>query len=160
MKHLVSPLLLMALSCSAAQAAPQSFTGETKRVTSVFSCPRPEVTAASDGFGALYGCIVGKAETVKLFINETPNKNTVENVKLIWNDWFRDAGFGVHADREHAERFARSFAKLYAPGQETALLKAFFANKTSKFESDTHRITYTYERGPSIDERLFVAIPK
>ena len=141
-----------------------SFQAEADRATKALSCPRPKITPASSGLGALYscivGCIVGTAETVKFFINEAEGTGHVKNVKLMWNDWFVDTGYGMHADKKEAQAFLKAFAKLYAPAMEKKLTSVFFANSNTTVEVGDYHIAYTYSRGPKIDERLFVLTPK
>ena len=137
-----------------------SFSSETDRATKALACPRPKTTPASAGLGALYGCVVGRAETVKFFINEGAKAGQVKNVKLMWNDWFKDTGYGVHADQPEAEKFVRALAALYAPSLKDKLLKAFFANENTTVEAGQYRFAYSYSRGPAIDERLIVVTQK
>ena len=90
---IVVALTILACFAQGAFGSTLSFQAETNRVTKVLSCPRPKITPASPGFGALYGCIVGMVETVKFFINEAEGTGQVKNVKLMWNDWFIDIGW-------------------------------------------------------------------
>ena len=65
-----------------------SFENEASKLTQALDCPDPRVTPAEPDFGALYGCIMGPAETAKVWINENPDvPGVVENVKVMWNDW-------------------------------------------------------------------------
>lgn len=137
-----------------------SFQAEVDRTTKALSCPRPKITPASSGLGALYGCIVGMAQTVKFFINEAEGTGQVENVKLMWNDWFVDIGYGIHADKQEAQVFVKAFAKLYAPNMEKRLTSIFFSNANKTVEVGDYQIAYTYSRGPKIEQRLFVLTPK
>ena len=77
-----------------------SFQQEAERATKILECPKAKITPASSGLGAIYGCIVGSSETVKFFINEGEDAGKVKNVKLMWNDWFVDMGYGKHADKK------------------------------------------------------------
>lgn len=139
-----------------------SFQSEADRATKALSCPRPKISPANSGLGlgALYGCIVGTAETVKFFINEAEGTGQVENAKLMWNDWFIDVGYGIHADKKEAQVFVKAFAKLYAPNMDKKLTSIFFSNSNMTVEVGDYQIVYTYSRGPKIDERLFVLTPK
>lgn len=138
----------------------QSFQEEANRATKELSCQRPKISPASSGLGALYGCITGPAETVKFFINEVEGTGSVKNVKLMWNDWFIDVGYGKHADKKQAEAFVKSFAKLYAPKMEKELLSTFFANTNKTLKAGSYQIAYTFSHGPKIDERLLVVTPQ
>jgi len=162
MNRSVNVVVLTILACFAQDAfgGTLSFQAEAKRVTKALSCPRPKITPASPGFGTLYGCIVGTAETVKFFINEAEGTGQVKNVKLIWNDWFVDIGSGMHADKKEAQAFVKVFATLYAPNLEKKLTAIFFSNSNTTMEVGDYQIAYTYTRGPHIDERLFVLTPK
>jgi hypothetical protein len=104
--------------------------------------------------------VAGKAETVKFFINEDESTGQVKNVKLMWNDWYRDVGYGIHADKSLAQAFVSAFARLYAPGTEMKLASIFFSNSNTNLDVGDYQIAYTYSKGPGIDERLFVLTPK
>ncbi len=72
----------------------------------------------------------------------------------MWNDWFVDTGDGMHADRAQAEAMVRAAARLYARSKEADLLAAFRSNKALTIKADGLTSSYTYTRGPKIDERL------
>lgn len=137
-----------------------SFQEEADRATKELNCFNAKITPASPGFGALYGCIAGPAETVKFFINEAEDTGKVKNIKLMWNDWFVDIGYGKHADKNVAEAYVQAFSRLYAPKIEKKLTSIFFSNSDATMEVGDYRIAYTYSRGPKIDERLLVLTPK
>ncbi len=158
MLYITSGFLLVSASLAAAESP--DFQAETKRVTSALNCTQPKITPASLGLGALYGCITGSAETVKFFINEEEGTGNIQNVKLMWNDWFVDIGYGIHTDLEEAHIFVKTFAQLYAPKLGSKLTTAFFSNSNAIFDTDNYHIEYKYHRGPKIDERLLTATPK
>jgi hypothetical protein len=138
-----------------------SFSAERRKVSSYLACTKPRMNQASGGFGALYSCIGGKAETVKFFVNELPNSGgRVKNVKFLWNDYTKNVGEGVHADAAVAKQWAGHMAAMYAPTQKSQVLKAFLGNKNTVIESATHVLTYTYSKGPTVDERMFVVTKK
>jgi hypothetical protein len=149
MNRSVIVVVLTILACVAQGAfgGTLSFQAEANRVTKALSCPRPKITPASPGFGALYGCVVGTAETVKFFINEAEGTGQVKNAKLMWNDWFVDIGSGIHADKKEAQAFVKTFAKLYAPDMEKKLMSIFFSNSNTTVEVGDYQIAYTYSRG-------------
>jgi hypothetical protein len=114
-----------------------------------------------DGAGRLYGCIMGRAGTAKLFINEDGSRpGTVENVKVMWNDWRRDLGHGAHADRREALQMVSAFARWYAPSIEDELASVFQGEVARSYIVGQYRITYRLDRGPGIDERLLTLAPK
>ncbi|KPA11263.1 hypothetical protein MHK_008531, partial [Candidatus Magnetomorum sp. HK-1] len=137
-----------------------SFEEESNKATKFLNCKKPKITPANYGLGALYGCVSGKANSVKWFINEVPNTNKVENVKLMWNDWFIDIGEGLHTDKEEAKRYIDVLSNLYAPELKNKLKKSFFLNKNREFRSGSFILKYTYYHGHKIDERLIVITEK
>ncbi|MGP5141153.1 hypothetical protein ACTXPD_05235 [Vreelandella alkaliphila] len=141
---------------SALAADFQSFTSESGEATEALDCRNPKITSASFGMGELYGCVQGTAETVKWFINEVPNTGRVDNVKLMWNDWFKDVGYGLHADKQKAEQALKALIQMYAPNKEEEVEEAFWGNSNRTIASDGFVLEYTYSRGPAIDERLIV----
>jgi len=108
------------------------------------------------GGGSLYGCILGKMETVKYFINESSGTGRVLNIKFIWNDWFRNIGFGVHSDKQEAQNSLNTLIKLYAPKKSKELRKIFFGNKSINMKTEKFQFSYTFDRGPAIDERMLI----
>lgn len=138
----------------------QSFSSESNRASKALNCGNSKVTPASHGWGALYGCIQGNAQTVKWFINEKPNTGQVENIKFMWNDWFKDFGDGLHADKIEAQNALKVLIKLYAPQKGKEIEQIFWGNINKTIESDDFILKYTYSRGPAIDERMIVITPK
>lgn len=138
-----------------------SFTIERTKVSEYVACPKGRINQASGNMGAMYSCIGGKAETVKFFVNEMPNSSgRVKNVKLLWNDYTKNVGEGIHADAVIAKQWAGHLADMYAPTHKAQVMKAFLGNKNAVVESATHVLTYSYSKGPAADERMFVVTKK
>ena len=139
------------------------FRTEAETVRNNLGCPKSvdddTVNAGSLYGGDLYGCILGAMQTVKLFINENSNKE-VYNVKFLWNDWFKDMGFGIHSDKEEAQKALKVLIKLYAPEKAKEVDSAFFGNTSKTINSAKFVLEYTYDRGPAIDERMIVVTEK
>jgi len=133
-----------------------SFANEGKNASKQLKCNKPKISPASFGMGALYSCIQGREETVKWFINEIPNTNKVKNVKLMWNDWFKNIGFGIHSDKRNVKKSLEVISKLYAPSKRKELERIFFSNKNKTITTKEFILKYTYNRGPAIDERLIM----
>ncbi len=143
-------------SSTASLAATLDFDVEVNRVTRALGCPRPRVTPPSfSGDGRLFGCIMGRAETVKFFINEDGARpGTVRDVMAMWNDWHRDHGDGVHADKGEADGMVRTFARLYVPTIQDDLLAVFQGTASRTYTVGDYRVTYRFLHGPGINERL------
>jgi hypothetical protein len=90
---------------------------------------------------------------VKVFINED-GYGGVENIKLMWNDWTRDTGYGVHTDKAMAEAWVAAIATRYTPLSVDRVLNAFRGTASASIDGDGHVLEYTYFKGPAIDERL------
>jgi hypothetical protein len=134
----------------------QPFIDEVAVLRDTAGCSNPKVTPAEMGLGALFGCIEGSAETAKLFVNEEPGTGRVENVKVMWNDWFRDTGHGLHSDRLDAERLLNAVLARYAPDQGELIRQAYFSGRTHDGAAGPYRLRVTHTRGPSIEEHLLV----
>jgi hypothetical protein len=137
-----------------------SFDDEVKRASTSFKCVGGKITPEDAYLGALYGCIVGKAETVKLFINGVRGTKRVLNVKMMWNDWYKDVGYGIHADKNEARRFVIALADTYAPPLKEQLVSTFFGNQQRVLKYKDLRFEYRLTRGPAIDEHLVVVTEK
>lgn len=144
---------------TATPVGPTPFEQEVERVKGVLSCRSSKITPASDGWGALYGCIGGQAETVKFFINEEQGTGKVKSMKFLWNDWFKDRRYGIHADAKDADKMVHDLVKLYPSPNDKVLLLAFKGKKNVTQEGSGYRFEYTYDRGPAIDERMIVVTP-
>jgi hypothetical protein len=123
----------------------------------LYPCPQSKITPpAFDDDGRLFGCIAGKGQTAKYFINETHSGSKVLNIKIIWNDWFQDVGYGLHADAGEAVAMVNVLAGLYAPADKPQLIEAFSSSVPKTIKSGGYEFRYTYRRGPKIDERVIV----
>ncbi|MCG6202511.1 hypothetical protein [Psychromonas antarctica] len=137
-----------------------NFRSESDHVTKEIGCAKPKLITGNKDLAGLYGCIAGVGETVKLFINEKVGTGKVNNVKLMWNDWTKDLGDGLHTDQFLAKKWVSVVATMYAPKQVEEVVSTFFNSKNKKIESSTHIIEYTYYVGPAIDERLLTITSK
>jgi hypothetical protein len=158
-RKLTVSLALAGLSSVALADAPlfQKFTLD---LDSVLSCKYTKTTPPDELGGTLYMCIAGKAETAKVFVNKDEKTGMVLNLKIMWNDWFKDTGYGIHPDKPEAVGFINVVGSRLSPSITAQLLKAFEGNAPATFSADTWSVKYTYKRGPAIDERLFVFTPK
>jgi hypothetical protein len=148
---------LLAITAAAVLAAGPVFAfdlfdGEAAAVSDLIRCPNPKITS-DVGLPDLWSCVFPGADVVKVFINEDGN-GSVENVKVMWNDWTRDTGYGVHADKEMAEAWVTAIATRFAPEAVDRVLDAFRGNADASIAGDGHILVYTYSKGPAIDERL------
>ncbi len=152
-------LALVALSCAALADAPH-FQNFASDLNNVLSCKYTKTTPPDELGGTLYMCIAGKAETAKVFVNKDEKTGKVLNLKIMWNDWFKDAGFGIHPDKKEAIGFINVVSQRLSPTTTAQMLKAIEGKATATFSSEGWNVKYTYNRGPAIDERLFVLTPK
>ncbi|WP_186393433.1 MULTISPECIES: hypothetical protein [unclassified Pannonibacter] len=129
------------------------FVDETNAIADLVKCPTPKVTK-TQGLPDLWECILPKAEVLKIFVNATDDNSSVSNVKIMWNDWTRDIGYGVHTDREQAEAWVTALATRYAPESVQEVLNAFRGNRNTNIQGKGAQLKYTYFKGPAIDERL------
>lgn len=129
-----------------------SFAGETTALADLIKCPTPKLTQ-DDGLPDMWSCTLPNAEVVKVFINEDGDEG-VEDVKVMWNDWTRETGYGVHTDKAMAEAWVAAIATRYAPTSVDQVLDAFRGNADTAIAGDGHVLEYSYFKGPAIDERL------
>lgn len=135
-----------------------TFQSETALISDVIKCPAPKITK-TEGMPDLWGCILPGAEVVKVFVNADA-QGGVENVKVMWNDWTRDVGYGVHTDEKIALAWLAAIATQYAPESVDKVLSAFMGEQDVTLEGPAHTLSYTYWKGPAVDERLFTISTK
>ena len=123
-------------------------------------CRSRKITLADAYLGKLYGCIAGKAETAKFFINEISGTDRAKNIKVIWNAWREDMGYGAYADYDEARSMVHLVADRYAPAQRMKIAAAFNGTRNTVFHTPEVRIVYTAHAGPNIDEHMIVVWPK
>lgn len=150
---LISTIVLGAFPALAADF--NNFDAEARAVLDMIKCPTPKVTK-TPGLPDLWGCIYPGAEVMKVFVNAAENGGGVENVKIMWNDWTRDTGYGVHTDKAIAEAWVAALATRYAPARVEEVLTAFRGTSTATITGDGVTLTFTYFKGPAIDERLII----
>lgn len=137
-----------------------SFRDESDLVTRKISCPNPKVIAGSEDWGKLYSCIGGSGQTVKFYINEELGTGKVESVKFMWNDWTKDGGDGIHADKAVARAWVSKFASLYAPEHAEEIVETFFGSTDKTIETASYVLEYRYDSGPKIDGHVFKVLTK
>lgn len=158
MKNLA--FLALASICTYAHAAPPEFSKTVAVVNKSVKCNQAKTTPASDGFGALYGCVSGAASTAKIFINEEAGTGKVKNIKIMWNDWFLEGGYGVHPDHIEAHSFVDAVTKMFVPSISKKLQANFIGQDQAEYDADGYKAIYSYHRGPKIEERLITLTPK
>ena len=124
------------------------------KINSALNCIKPKGVSGLGTAGDLFVCKVG--DEVTLYVNQNLGNNTVKSIKLIWNDYTRDVGYGVHAGAAAAKNAATKLGDMYGltePGQLAVLLSSA---DSGELKSETHAFSYTYRQGPSIDERMLM----
>jgi hypothetical protein len=147
--------VLLAAATSISSAL--DFKSQAALATETFKCPNPKINKYAYGYGAEYKCTVGRARTVTLFINEADGyfqPTDVASIKLLWKDWIKDNGSGLHPDQAEAQRFVTTFSKLYAPELGSKLKEAFFAKTDKTFTTPKYRISYSFDSFGGYDEHL------
>lgn len=132
------------------------YSSETNALRSLAACTRVKDTPDSNGFSALYSCIEGQKETAKLFVSGAKNSDGIKNVKVMWNDWFKDIGEGLHPDRTEAERLLTVVANRYAPNELEKIKAAFFGKQALQIAVGDFLIEVKHDKGPAIEEHLLV----
>ncbi len=123
-----------------------------RAVTQCGNCTTSELDVP--GFGMLFGCIEGDAATAKLFVNEMGNSGQVENVKVMWDDWYKDLGYGLHADRREADEIFTAVVSRYAPDRLAELKRSYFGREPLTVIERAFRLVVAHHRGPAIDQHL------
>ena len=153
--HVPNEEILEEAMKSDAELSPQYlFQEETNALAKSAECRNMKTTPGSGGFGPLAGCIEGEAETAKLFVNGAAHTKEVKNIKVMWNDWFKDVGYGLHPDKAAAERLLRAVTNRYAPAKTEEIKKAFFQRRQLETEENNLKIVVSHTKGPAIDEHL------
>lgn len=146
---------LIVVSSSAASAGElKDFNSETKTIAETIKCKNAKITKTA-GLPDLWGCILLDAEVLKVFVNASED-GSVQNVKVIWNDWTRDIGYGVHVDAAIAEDWVKAITAVYAPLRVQEVIEAFRGKSTAVITEGGISLKYTYFKGPAIDERMIV----
>ena len=130
------------------------FDAAVAALSRTLDCDRRSVRPAEHGMGPLFGCVSGRAEMAKTFVNGTPDGRGVLNVKVMWNDWHRDVGHGIHADRTEALRMLDAMARRYAPEFREELRRAFLGEGRRVLRGAKVSTMVEVRHGPSITERV------
>lgn len=133
----------------------ESFEVESRRVELSLPEGKSKFSPPMEGLGSLFGNISGTAQTVKWFVNESAQqKGRVKDVKLMWNDWTTEGGFGKHADKEQALKCVILLAEAYAMDLKKEMVAMFFGSKEGSLKSGRLIFKYTFRKGQGIDEHL------
>ena len=124
------------------------------QINSTLNCIKPKGVSGLGTAGDLFVCKVG--EEVTLYVNQNLDNNTVKSIKLIWNDYTRDVGYGVHAGTAAAKNAATKLGRMYGLAEPEQLAILMSSEDGAELKSETHAFAYTYRQGPSIDERMIL----
>lgn len=127
-----------------------SFSDECAKISCQTTCRNSKVISAAQ----MYYCAQGKTETVNWYINGIKGTDRVQNIKLMWNDWYKDFGYGIHAEKKEAFESLEILINLYASDKSKEIKDAFCGNKNITIKTKAFMIKYTFDRGAGIDERL------
>ena len=117
-----------------------------------------------------YTCLQGRAETAKLFIRtEEAQPTQVRRVVVMWNEWTRDVGHGLAADRDEARRIlVGALDGLGLAAVRARVEAAFFApapgpNRSRdpvRLTSGAFEILVEVSQGPGIAGRTVTITPR
>lgn len=133
-----------------------TFSQETSFASLMLQCRIVKVVPPRMGFGALYSCSLGDAQTVKWYVSEKPTTERVMNIALLWYDWHTNSGYGIHADLKEAKRALSFLIDMYVPERKYEIEKAFRGSKDELFNTSDFIVYYTHTAGHQKDERLIV----
>ena len=122
----------------------------------MLDCPKEKDVPPMNGFGALYICIIGGKETIKMYVSEEPNSDTVQNIGMIWNDRKVNTADEVHSDIKKTEEALDFLIDMYVPARRNEIKKAFWDSKNEDFSTSDFLIYLTHKIGPQKDERLIL----
>ena len=131
-----------------------AFESAVRKFDAKLNCGQRSAQDGNTYLGALYGCVSGGARTAKVYVNGQVRGPGVANVKVMWNDYHYDAGYGVHADRHAAAAMLDAVLLAYVPSQLSKGRAAFGGTAPRTFSSNGLRVDYRFTGGPSADERL------
>jgi len=134
----------------------ETYSQESSFATMMLECPNPKVLPPMMGFGALYSCVLGDAQTVTWSISKEPNSERVRNITLMWNDWHTNAGYKIHADLKEAQKALSFLIDMYVPERKNEIEQAFWGSKSKTLNTSNFIINYTNTPGPQKDQRLIV----
>jgi hypothetical protein len=134
----------------------QKYSQEVSFAKMMLECSKEKVLPPMKGFGALYICTLGDANTIKWFVSEKPNTGKVLNIGMLWNDWKSNEGHGIHSDLQEAKEALAFLIDMYAPTRKKEIEKAFWGSQSDEFSTSDFLIYYTHKAGLKKDERLIV----
>lgn len=152
--------LFIYLFSTFASASSLDFDKTVLKINKSVQCLQAKTLPASDGYGMLYSCISGQQGTAKIYINENPGKGTVKNIKIMWNDYFKDVGYGTHLGHVEAYKFVDTVTDMLVPSVSKKLQANFIGHQNFDYETKEFAASYKYHKGPAIEERLITLTPK
>jgi hypothetical protein len=119
----------------------KSFDHVTKKISSTLNCRESSI------FGNIYGCILGRRETVRVFAERHRREPTrVLNIRFVWQDYHRDVGVPLHADARAAKRALTKLTNILAPRNKDFVLNLFTKGE-GKWSHDG--INISVDKGPT-----------
>jgi hypothetical protein len=113
----------------------------TKKITSRLFCQEAST------FGNIFGCILGKKETVKIFVERHLRKPyQILRTQFIWEDYHRDVGIPIQSDASAAKKALSQLVKILRPQDGDFILSILSQGEGTRTKG---HIQLNVEKGPT-----------
>ena len=141
LRPLLIGLVLLSPATDAFSSDINNFDYVTKEITRTLNCREAST------FGNIYGCILGRRETVRVFVERyRRERNRVLNVRFVWEDYHRNVGVPLHAGSRAAKKALIGLAKILAPTKREFILSLLKRGEGVKSRST---IQISVDKGPA-----------
>lgn len=135
---------------------PTGFEREHSAISDKIDCTKTFLDPGDGNGSSLWGCTGGSQLSVKVFVNETDFGHEVRDIKFLWRDENRNLGYGLHIDKETANKWLLVIADIYAPDKWSEVFDAFHSKEGMIIKSNTHTLSYSFQPSANDDARMLI----
>ncbi|MGB3494429.1 MAG: hypothetical protein WBA57_17005 [Elainellaceae cyanobacterium] len=131
------------------------FQQEAERLNAVLRCAEGKLyPPAFDGDGSLYKCVTGDNKSLRIFLREDPETESVKNLKILW------FGAQVAESETQTGEILQALANYYGGDRANDIEQIFWGDDNDTLETDSLTVEYRYRSQSDGDEHLMVIVPK
>lgn len=131
------------------------FLQEAERLNTILRCPEGKLyPPAFNGDGSLYKCVTGEDESLRIFLREDPQTESVKNLKILW------IGNQIPDSESQSQQIIQALANYYGGDRSEDLDEIFWNNTNQTLETETLSLEYRHRADSGGNEHLLVMSPK
>lgn len=128
------------------------------KVSTLLTCKKTQETAGE--LIKKYTCIGGDAHTIKVTVEGHKDNNQLKQIALVWQEYIKDTGKGLHADKITATMMLNNLIGHYHVEDDKALKDCFLGQSEVYLYNQQFNFVCHYQQGETSNNHKIIITPK